>query len=76
MPRYFINTANHIEVLDEEGTELRDLSALRKLVRHALIDILRDEGDITGVNEYTAKAYDEGGRLVMISRIEFNIYDQ
>ncbi|WP_345819972.1 hypothetical protein ABC766_27565 [Methylobacterium fujisawaense] len=76
MPRYFINTKNSIEAIDNEGTELPDLNALRGLMRAVLIEILRDEGEENGVNEYTAKAYDSNGRHVMSAKINFYIFDQ
>ena len=76
MPRYFIDTANHVEAIDAEGTELPDLHALRALLRRALIAILQDEGEATGVNEYTAHAYDMSGKLVMRAQASFFIVDQ
>ncbi|MGX9981067.1 hypothetical protein [Methylobacterium fujisawaense] len=53
-----------------------DLNALRGLMRAVLIEILRDEGEENGVNEYTAKAYDSNGRHVMSAKINFYIFDQ
>lgn len=76
MPRYFINTKNNIEAIDSEGTELPNLNALRSLMRAVLIEILRDEGEETGINEYTAKAYDVVGRHMMSAKINFYIFDQ
>lgn len=74
--RYFINTANHVTVVDEEGVELPNLSALRDLLRRVLTEILRDEGAQTGANDFTAQAYDDVGRLVMSARASFSITDQ
>jgi len=48
MPRYFISTANHVMIMDEEGVELSSREALGDMLRRALIEILRDEGDLTG----------------------------
>jgi hypothetical protein len=76
LSRYFISTDDHIEVMDEEGVEVPDLGALRDLLRQTLTAILRDEGEMTGVNEFTAKAFDERGRLVMQARASFYITDQ
>jgi hypothetical protein len=74
--RYFINTADHVEVMDEEGVELPSLAALRDLLRKTLTAILHDEGNETGVDEFTAQAYDASGRLVMRARVSFFITDQ
>lgn len=76
MPRYFISTADHVDVMDEEGIELPSLDALRDLLRRTLTAILSDEGDKTGVNDFTAHAYDENGRLVMRAQASFFIVDQ
>ena len=45
MSRYFINTANHVTVMDEERVEVSDRNALRDLLRETLTLILHDEGD-------------------------------
>jgi hypothetical protein len=74
--RYFISTANHVEILDDEGVEVSSREALRSLLRQTLTAILHHEGEHTGVNEFTAKAYDEGGRLVMRAQASFFIVDQ
>ena len=36
MSLYFISTAEHIEVTEDEGVELPDLDALRDLLRRTL----------------------------------------
>jgi|CryGeyStandDraft_7_1057128.scaffolds.fasta_scaffold59338_2 hypothetical protein len=76
LARYFISTTNHVTVMDEEGVELPSHGALRELLRRVLTELLRDEGDLTGVNEYSAHAYDEAGRLVMVARASFSVTDQ
>jgi len=76
MARYFISTTNHVMVMDEEGVELSSRAALGDMLRMALIEILRDEGSQTGVNEYAAHAYDETGKLVMTARVSFSLTDQ
>ncbi|MCJ2052825.1 DUF6894 family protein [Methylobacterium sp. J-070] len=73
MSRYFIGTANGVKVMDEEGVEVSSDEALRTMLRHTLTAILHDEGHRTGVNEITAKAYDEAGQLVMQARATFSI---
>ena len=73
MPRYFIDTFDHVDAIDEEGTMLADSAALRKLLRAALTEILRDEGGRRDVNEFAASARDESGRRVMTARISFSI---
>lgn len=75
MPRYFIDTADHVEVRDDEGSVLADRAALRDLLRRTLTALLHDEGAATGVNDFTARAYDEDGRLVMRARASFHIVD-
>ncbi len=75
MSRYFISTADHVEVMDEEGVEVPDRDALRCLLRQTLTAILHDEGERTGIDEFTAKAYDEAGRLVMRAQASFFIVD-
>ncbi len=76
MSRYFISTDDHVEVMDEEGVEVPSRDALRELLRQTLTAILRDEGRRTGVDEFTAKAFDERGCLVMQARASFSITDQ
>lgn len=76
MPHYYISTSDHVAVLDDEGIDLPGLDALRILLRRTLTEILRDEGDRTGVNEFTARAYDENMRLIMSARVGFSITDQ
>ncbi|KQS47170.1 hypothetical protein ASG32_31980 [Methylobacterium sp. Leaf361] len=76
MSRYFISTDDHVEVMDEEGVEVPSRDALRELLRLTLTAILRDEGRRTGVDEFTAKAFDERGCLVMKARASFSITDQ
>lgn len=76
MPRYFIQTSDHVQVMDDEGIELPDLASLRNLLRAAFIAILQDEGCQTGVNEFTAQAFDEAGRHLMSARASFSITDQ
>ena len=76
MSRYFISTANGVEVQDDEGVELPNHNALRTMLRQSLTEILRDEGEAHGVGEYTAKAFDEDGRLVMQARATFSIAEQ
>lgn len=76
MSLYFISTAEHIEVTEDEGVELPDLDALRDLLRRTLSAILADEGERTGVNAFTARAYDEDGRLVMRAQTSFSTEDQ
>ena len=75
MPRYFIDTADHVAVRDDEGTVLPDRAALRDLLRRTLTALLHDEGEETGVNDFTARAYDEDGRLVMRARASFHVVD-
>lgn len=76
MPRYFIDTFDHVDAIDEEGTILPDRAALRCLLRTALTEILRDEGEDRGVDEFAASARDESGRRVMSARINITITDQ
>ncbi|TXM98879.1 hypothetical protein FV242_27360 [Methylobacterium sp. WL64] len=73
MSRYFISTANGVEVQDDEGVELLNHDALRTMLHQSLTEILRDEGDAHGVEEYTAKAFVEDGRLVMQARATFSV---
>lgn len=76
MPRYFVSTTNHVTVMDEEGVELTSRYALRGLLRRVLTEILQDEGNQASVNDFSAQAYDEGGKLVMSARASFSITDQ
>jgi hypothetical protein len=74
--RYFISTADHVEVMDEEGVEVPSREALRTLLRQTLTAILHDEERRTGVDEFTAKAFDKDGKLVMRARASFFVVDQ
>ncbi|WP_020095948.1 hypothetical protein [Methylobacterium sp. 285MFTsu5.1] len=76
MPRYFIVTSDHVTVRDDEGVQLSGRDALRDTLRRLLTEILRDEGYRTEVNEFTAQAYDEAGKLVMSARANFSATDQ
>ncbi|MGT2486246.1 hypothetical protein ACU4GA_10285 [Methylobacterium oryzae CBMB20] len=48
MPRYSIDTSDHLDVRDEEGTQRPNRAALRALLRGTLTALLRDEGGATG----------------------------
>jgi len=74
--RYFITTVNGVEVDDEEGVELPNREALCMMLRQTLTAILHDEADADGLNEFTARAYDEAGRMVMSARASFSATDQ
>ena len=76
MSRYFITTVNGVEVDDDEGVELPNRAALRMMLRQTLTAILHDEAEADGMNEFTAQAYDEAGRLVMSARASFSATDQ
>lgn len=76
MPRYFIVTSDHVTVRDDDGVLLSGRDALCDTLRRLLTEVLRDEGYRTGVNEFTAQAYDETGKLVMSARASFSITDQ
>ena len=70
MPRYFIDTVDHVAVRDDEGTVLPDRAALRDLLRRTLTALLHDEGEETGVNDFTARAYDEDHSFEPGARVE------
>ncbi|MBE7202748.1 MAG: hypothetical protein INR70_33810 [Parafilimonas terrae] len=76
MPRFFVTTADHVTVTDEQGVVVQDLAALRDIVRRTLTELLRDEGAQTGANDFTAEAHDAHGRLVLRARASFHIVDQ
>ncbi len=76
MPRYFISTSDHVKVMDDEGVIVSTRAELRDLIRRTLTAILKDEGEWTQVNEFTAQAYDETGKLVMSARASFSITEQ
>lgn len=76
MARYFISTTNHVTVMDKEGVDLTSRDALRDFLRRVLTEILQDEGSLTGVNDFSAQAYDESGKLIMSARASFSITDQ
>ena len=75
MPRYFIVTSDRITVRDDEGVHLSGRDGLRVTLRGLLTDILRDEGYRTEVNAFTARAYDEAGKLVMSASANFSATD-
>lgn len=75
MPRYFIVTSDRITVRDDEAVQLSGRDALRDTLRRLLTDILRDEGYRTEVNAFTARAYDEAGKLVMSASANFSATD-
>lgn len=70
MPRFFISTSGY--AADEDGVDLPDSNALRTLLRRALTDILRDEGERTGLSLIEAEATDTSGRTVMRAKISFS----
>ena len=76
MSRYFISTANGHVVEDDEGVELSSRGALRAMLGRTLTAILHDECAIDGATEYSARAYDEDGKLVMQARASIDIADQ
>jgi hypothetical protein len=62
--------------MDDEGIDLPDLASLRSLLRATLTAILHDEGGQTGIDEFSAQAFDEAGRVVMTARASVSITDQ
>lgn len=65
MPRYFIDTFDNIVALDDEGVELPDLAALRRVVHRTLSEMMRDEPDGRSGIQCRADVRDEhGGRVL------------
>ena len=75
MPRYFISTANHFRAGDEDGTEVPDISALRRLLRLTLAELLHSEGDEGDRNEFWADALDAAGRRVMTAKLSLIVVE-
>ena len=76
MPLYFNDTFDHVDAFDDKGTVLPDRAALRCLLRTALAEILRDEREERGVNQFAASARDERGCRMMSAQINTTLTDQ
>lgn len=65
MPRFFIDTYDHINVVDEVGQDLPDLAAVRSLVRRSLSEIIADEADRRPAAQIRAIVRNEAGEEVL-----------
>lgn len=73
MPRFFIDTFDHIDVIDETGTDLPSLDAARDLVQRALAEMIAEEGLRRSSAELRAVVRDETGRRVMAATMTLGI---
>lgn len=67
MTRYYLHLRDHIdEILDPEGLELLDLSAVRKAVLEGARDVIANEIKSEGVMDlrYRIDAENEAGQIV------------
>lgn len=65
MPKFFIDTYDHINVVDEVGQDLPDLAAVRSLVRRSLSEIIADEADRRPAAQIRAIVRNEAGEEVL-----------
>ncbi|MGW5961027.1 hypothetical protein E8E01_15160 [Methylorubrum populi] len=73
MPRFFIDTFDHIDVIDEIGTDLPSLGAAKDLVQRALAEMIVEEGMRRPSAELRAVVRDEAGRRVMAATMTMGI---
>ena len=73
MPKFFIDTLDGKVIFDDEGYDLPDHSAVKKLVQRVLSDLMsREEGDETGTR-LRADVRNEDGTLIMTARLVMTI---
>ena len=65
MPRYFIDTFDHIAVVDDVGHDLPDEAALRRTMRETLVGMLGAEYKDEPSATFRAEARDEAGTPVL-----------
>lgn len=65
MPRFFIDTYDHMTVIDEVGQDLPDLAAVRSLVNRSLSAIMAEETVWGSSTEIRAVVRDEAGDEVL-----------
>lgn len=69
MPRYFIDTFDHIVAIDDVGCDLPDEDAARKLVRETLAEMLASEHKGQSSAQYRAEVRDEVGKPVLTGSV-------
>lgn len=62
MPRYFIDTFDHIVAIDDVGHDLPDEGALRAVVRQTLAEMLTSEHKDRPSAQYRAEVRDAAGK--------------
>lgn len=73
MPRFFIDTFDRIDVIDETGTELPNLDAAKDLVQRALAEMIVEEGKRHSSAELRAVVRDETGQRVVAAKMTMDI---
>ncbi len=73
MPRFFIDTFDHIDVIDETGTDLPSLDAAKDLVQRALAEMIVEEGMRRQSAELRAVVRDETGYQVLAATMTMGI---
>lgn len=73
MPKFFIDTLDGQVIFDDEGYDLPDHQAVKKLVQRVLSDLMsREESDETGTR-LRADVRNEDGTLIMTARLMMTI---
>lgn len=64
MPRYFFHIINNRAIIDDEGTELPDIEAARKMALRTAGEILASEGDtFWSDGKWRMSVADETGKI-------------
>ncbi|MCJ2011780.1 DUF6894 family protein [Methylobacterium sp. J-076] len=69
MTRFFIDTFDSIDVIDNVGQDLLNEDAVREIVRKTLVGMLRDEHKGRPAAQYRAEVRDEAGNRVLTGSV-------
>ena len=75
MPCYFIDTFDHIAVLDDVGHDVPDKAALRTLVRDTLMGMMGAEHKDQSSASFRAEVRDDAGNPVLTGTVLIVISD-
>ncbi len=69
MPRYFVDTFDHIAVIDDEGYEFRNDDEIQREVRRTLAGMMNSENKSGHSAHFRADVRNEDGEYVMTATL-------
>ncbi|BAU92463.1 hypothetical protein MPPM_3858 [Methylorubrum populi] len=73
MPRFYIDTHDHISVVDEDGYDLPNEAAVRALVQRSLVGMAAEAALARSASRIRADVRDETGQRVMSATVSVAI---